>query len=177
MNIMEEKTFRLSLGPLLPQHIGYSREFPFEFSEIVITEDMTLHEFYGLVTASRTPQGILIQGDFQGKLNMECGRCLTTFPHTLHWQMTELYAFNRHSATEETDLILPHDAYVDITEFIIEDAQIEVPINPICKSDCQGLCQVCGANLNLEDCGHEDLIPEEPQEDSNSPFSGLKDLL
>jgi uncharacterized protein len=53
---------------------------------------------------------------------------------------------------------------------IREYALLEVPINPVCKVDCKGLCPVCGENLNQADCGHKDLNEE-------SPFSALKDLL
>jgi uncharacterized protein len=32
---------------------------------------------------------------------------------------------------------------------------LEIPINPVCKEDCKGLCSVCGNNLNSEPCDHE----------------------
>ena len=169
--------FRLNLGFLLPQQIAYSHEFPFDYPRLTITDDLELRNFHGLVTVSRTPQGLLTQGEFQGQLDLECSRCLQSYEHTLEWEMAELYAFNSRSTTE-TDLILPDHGTIDIQEFIIEDAQLEIPINPICKEDCQGLCQECGTNLNLGDCGHEDIPPEEISADEeNSPFAGLKDFL
>ena len=74
-------------------------------------------------------------------------------------------------------MILPDNAEIDLTEFIQEEAHLDVPFNPICKENCLGLCQICGIDLNLGDCGHEEIPPEEPPEDENSPFAGLKDLL
>jgi len=47
---------------------------------------------------------------------------------------------------------------------------LEIPINPICKPDCKGLCSVCGEDLNARDCGHQSRSEE-------SPFSVLKELL
>ena len=168
--------FRLNLGFFLPQTVGYRHDFPFEFDEIQLAEDFTLHKFDGTVTVSRTPQGLLLQGVFEGNLNLECVRCLKTYAHRLRWEMIELYAFNRDSATED-DLLLPENAQIDIEEFVREDALLDIPINPICAEDCQGLCQVCGADLNFGDCGHEDPPEEEPDEEEfDSPFAGLEDL-
>ncbi len=168
--------FRINLGSLLPQSIGYKREFPLEYSKIQLDDDLTLTEFIGLVTANRTPQGILIQGDFEGKLALDCVRCLKLFDYTLQWEITELYVFNRRNATED-DLILPDNAGIDLGELIQEEAHLDRPFNPVCKEGCLGLCQICGTDLNLDDCGHEDIPPEEPPEDENSPFAGLKDLI
>jgi len=167
--------FRLNLGFFLPQEIGYNHDFPFEFEKIKLTENFSLDNFDGTVTVSRTPQGLLLQGDFSGDIGLECVRCLKKYTHRLNWDMTELYVFNREDA-EDDALLLPFNAEVDIEEFVREDAQIDIPINPICKDDCLGLCQVCGTDLNIKDCGHEELPPDEDDFEQSSPFAGLKDL-
>jgi len=168
--------FILKLGSLLPQTAGYSREFPFQQPEFQITDNFTLHQLDGLITATRTQQGLLIQGNFEGKLDLECVRCLKKYDHPLEWELTEFYAFNRRDAAKE-DLILPDNAEIDLSKFAIEEAQLDIPINPLCRNNCQGLCQTCGADLNLGDCGHEDIPPEEISDEEHSPFAGLKDLL
>ena len=98
-----------------------------------------------------------------------CVRCLQDFNQELDWSFTELYAFDKRSETE-SGLILPEDGHIDLAEMLREYALLEVPISPICKPDCQGLCTECGQNLNEMDCGHS---PEE----NDSPFAKLKDLL
>jgi uncharacterized protein len=67
-------------------------------------------------------------------------------------------------------LILPEDAHIDLQPLIREYALLEIPIKPICKPDCKGLCPVCGEDLNQVDCGHKGDTKE-------TPFSALKDLL
>ncbi|MCF6277408.1 MAG: YceD family protein [Anaerolineales bacterium] len=176
MKIIRHK-FRLNVGFLIPQSVGYSHQFPFAFAELHVADDLVLSDFEGLVTITRTPQGLLVQGDFQGEDEMECGRCLKPYTHTIQWEMTELYAFNSRTATKN-DLLLPDDGFIDLENFVREDAQIAIPLNPICKTDCQGLCQVCGADLNVNNCDHEDISPDDADaEEIVSPFSGLKDLL
>ena len=163
------RPFRLNVGFLVHEEVGYKREFPFEFEHIQISDDLVLHNFEGLVTIGRTPQGLIVQGDFSAEASLECARCLIDFDRELKWDFTELYAFNEKSVSE-SDLLVPEDQQIDLEPLIREYALLEVPINPICKPDCKGLCSVCGENLNEIDCGHKNLSNE-------SPFSALKDFL
>ncbi len=163
------RPFRLNVGFIVHEEIGSIHDFPFEFDHIKLGDDLELQNFEGLVNIGRTPQGLLVTGRFSGDTSMECVRCLKEFNHSLVWDMTELYAFNEKS-TSDSGLLVPEDAQIDLQPLIREYALLEVPIKPICKPDCKGLCPVCGQDLNLADCGHR------PQED-DSPFSVLKNLL
>jgi uncharacterized protein len=163
------KPFRINVGFIINQEFGYSHEFPFEFDEIRVGDDLALRDFTGLVNIGRTPQGLLVQGNFSGRTTLQCGRCLGDYEHTLHWDLTELYAFNDKSVTE-SELMVPDDAQIDLAPLVREYALLEVPISHLCMPDCKGLCPECGQNLNEKDCGHR------PPEDE-SPFSILKKLL
>jgi len=163
------RPFRLNVGFIVHQEVGYKHEFSFEYEQIQISDDLDLRHFEGLATIGRTPQGLIVQADFSADATLECVRCLNEFEQTLHWNLTELYAFNEKSVSE-SDLVLPEDAHIDLQPLIREYALLEFPINPICKPGCKGLCSVCGEDLNQNDCGHRDI-------EENSPFSALKDLL
>jgi uncharacterized protein len=138
---------RFNVGFLLHTPIGTNRDIHFEYPEILLKPDFQLSDFSGIVKAGRTPQGILIQGDFQGKTPAECVRCLTNFVQTLHANFDELFAFDQRSITE-SELILPEDGNIDLEPLAREYLLIEMPISPICKSECLGLCPECGQNLN-----------------------------
>jgi uncharacterized protein len=163
------RPFRLNVGFIVHQEVGYKHEFSFEFEQIQISDDLDLRHFEGLATIGRTPQGLIIQAEFSAETTLECVRCLNEFDRNLSWTFTELYAFNEKSVSE-SDLVLPDDAHIDLQPLIREYALLEIPINPICKPDCKGLCAVCGEDLNLSDCGHRNIADE-------SPFSALKGLL
>jgi len=163
------KPFRLNVGFLVNQDAGYHHEFPFEFDNITVGDDFSLRDLTGLVTMGRTPQGLVVQGDFSGETTLQCARCLTAYEHVLQWDLTELYAFDDRSVTD-SGLIVPDDAHIDLAPLVREYALLEVPINPICKPDCRGLCPQCGENLNDKECGHR------PQP-ADSPFAVLKKLL
>lgn len=162
------KPFRLNVGFIVHEEVGFTRNFIFE-EERAELGDLTLRNLTGKADISRTPQGLLVQAGFRGETGLECVRCLREFEHSLAWELTELYAFDQRSVTD-AGLILPETAQIDLASLIREYALLEIPINPLCKADCKGLCPICGENLNERDCGHH---PER----NDSPFAALKDLL
>ena len=163
------RPFRLNVGFIVHQEVGYKHEFPFEFEQIQISDDLDLRHFEGVVTIGRTPQGLIVQADFSAETTLECVRCLNEFEYSLDWNLTELYAFSKKSVSE-SGLVLPDNAHIELQPLIREYALLEIPIKPLCKPTCKGLCAVCGEDLNKTDCGHKDIAEE-------SPFSALKDLL
>jgi uncharacterized protein len=146
--------FRINVGFLLNQVIGTSREFNFDFEEIEIPPDLVLHDFKGRVRVNRTPQGLLVNAAAETDIVLDCVRCLEKYQHSLHTNFDELYAFSNKSATD-SGLILPDDGYIDLRPMFREYLLIEIPISPLCKDDCLGLCAICGANQNTKQCMHD----------------------
>jgi DUF177 domain-containing protein len=163
------KPLRLNVGFLVNSPIGVSRNFDFEDSRMQVDEDLMLSDFAGIAKISRTPQGLLVQADFQGTFPLECVRCLINFSKHMRWDFTELYAFKRENVTD-SGLMMPEDAHIDLAPLVREYALLEIPINPVCKPDCKGLCSVCGENRNEVDCGHG-------TKSGDTPFSSLGELL
>lgn len=162
------KPFRINVGFIIHEEVGYSHKIPFELEKVKL-EELELRNLEGEVTIDRTPQGLLVQGKFSAETTLECVRCLKEFVHPLEWDFTELYAFTKKSVSE-SELLVPDDAHIDLAPLIREYALLEVPINPLHDPECKGLCIECGQDLNLKDCGHS-------QDADDSPFSELKKLL
>jgi uncharacterized protein len=144
---------RVNVGFLLNQPIGTSRDIHFDYPKVTLKPDFMVTDFSGVARVGRTPQGILVQGEFQGTAPAECVRCLTEFQQPVHTTFDELYAFDKRSTTE-SGLILPEDANIDLEPLVRDYLLIEMPISPICMSDCKGLCPICGQNLNEESADH-----------------------
>jgi uncharacterized protein len=161
------KPLRLNVGFLINSPIGINREFFFD-SLTVTSDDIAIGEIEGVAKISRTPQGLFVEGKFKGTISLECVRCLCNYIQPLSWEFSELFAFTDENITE-SGLLIPDDAHIDLQELVHDFALVEVPIKPICKPECQGLCMECGQNLNEKDCGH--------RPDDDSPFSVLKDML
>jgi uncharacterized protein len=144
---------RINVGFLHNAQIGYSRDIHFEFPRIKLEDDLEITAFAGKVRVSRTPQGILVQGEFTGQVPGECVRCLTEINHILNTEFSELYAFDRRSTTE-ANLLLREDGNIELEPILREYMLLEVPISSVCREDCKGLCPICGENLNLSTCEH-----------------------
>ncbi len=144
---------RLNVGFIIYQGIGYSRDFDFDLPTIRLEPDLDLSSLTGMVRVSRTPQGLLMQAKFQAQAKAECVRCLSEYSQILSPGFSDLYAFNKRSMTESY-LLLPEDGKIDLEPMLREYMLLEMPISPLCKPDCRGLCQECGENLNFTTCNH-----------------------
>jgi hypothetical protein len=58
---------------------------------------------------------------------------------------------------------------IDLGAFFLEWITLAVPVQPLCREDCRGLCPRCGADRNVESCGCEEVSP-------SSPFAVLRGL-
>ncbi len=62
------------------------------------------------------------------------------------------------------------DEHIDLNDLLREQFYLALPMKPLCKNDCRGICPQCGANRNLTKCDCNPHI-EDPR------MAGLKTLL
>ncbi|MBC8506071.1 MAG: DUF177 domain-containing protein [Anaerolineales bacterium] len=163
------KILVLEVGFIAHEDIGYSRTFDFEIEHLVLGDDLELDNLSGEIDFSRTSEGVLAQADFSAFTETICGRCLEKAHQPLESKFSELFTLpNR--ADKNTELILPANGRIDFAPILRDYMVLEVPINSVCREDCQGLCPECGVNRNHEscDCVIETIDPR---------FSDLKSLL
>lgn len=109
-------------------------------------------------------EGVLVSGSIGGTWTLRCARCLTERVEPFTVEVRELYAPDAHDAelaAELDDDRYPlEDESIDLDQLIRDAVGVEMPFAPLCRPDCQGLCEVCGGNRNLGECpGHEALDP------------------
>lgn len=126
----------------------------------------------GEVRFTRTGQGLYGQGRLIVSVPGECVRCLTAFEQPLGVELAELFAY---PPTEATDplLAVPETGILDLTPLVRELGLVAIPIRPLCREDCKGLCPECGADRNVVACGHyrEEVDPR------LAALEGLRDSL
>lgn len=138
---------------MIHEPIGNFRELEFKFEEVTLLPDLQLADFDGLVRINRTPQGLLLDGDFSAKVVGQCVRCLDEYMQPLKTEFQELFAYySRH--TKESEFYVPEDGYINLGPLVYDNMIIDIPIKSLCKEDCLGLCPECGTNLNHEVCEH-----------------------
>ncbi|MGN1411314.1 MAG: YceD family protein [Oscillospiraceae bacterium] len=86
-------------------------------------------------------------------LDLLCDRCLTPFKREFSYDFKHTIVKSVSNNQDDDDYILADGDFVDITEIAISDLLLQLPTKILCKDDCKGLCQNCGANLNDGDCG------------------------
>lgn len=103
--------------------------------------------------------GILVRGTVDVDLVMPCARCLTEITDEATLPITELFHDPRRMEvedfTEGEDYLVESDlVHIDIARALRDTISLAVPSRPLCTPDCAGLCATCGADRNVDDCGH-----------------------
>lgn len=153
-----QNPLRLNVGYLYNKPIGTTRVIPIDFEELRL-DDLEIRDLVSLVSVSKTREGLLLQVKGTMKVETICVRCLEPFFLPVEMEFEELFEFPSRYR-EETDLVLPDDGYIDLLPLYREYLILSIPINPVCKTDCLGLCVFCGANLNEDYCEHHPELAE-----------------
>lgn len=107
---------------------------------------------------------LVVRGAAATGLHLTCHRCLTEWDEDLAVEVIEAMGFD-----DGDGYRLERDV-ADLEPVLRDVLLTEVPLRPVCKEGCLGLCATCGADLNTGACpGHD--------EETASPFAELRDLL
>jgi len=116
---------------------------------------------HGEVRIDRTGQGVRLRGRIEAQADLVCSRCLLNFTDTLAVDLDEEFALGSESQPHGGELgpqdfvqWVGPDHRLDVTEVVRQHLQIAVPMAPLHRLDCRGLCPVCGANWNERICEH-----------------------
>jgi uncharacterized protein len=105
-----------------------------------------------------------VVGRILASLELECGRCLEhyRFPVDLEVDLTYVPHPGGSVAASEDEVELTNedlttafyrDEVLDLGHLLREQFYLALPMRPLCREACHGLCPQCGANLNTETCG------------------------
>ena len=107
---------------------------------------------------------VRVKGSLEAVLEVTCSRCLTGFRQGLskaysleYWPDPTVGEEGEEFALSYVELSVGfyRDDRLDLSAVICEQILLEVPMNPVCGTDCKGLCDQCGANLNERQCDCE----------------------
>jgi len=96
-------------------------------------------------------EGVLVSGTVTAPVTGECARCLTPVSGTVSVPVTELFAYPD-SATEQTseEDEVSHlvGDLLDLEPLVRDALVLDLPLSPLCRDDCRGLCAGCGERLD-----------------------------
>ena len=101
-----------------------------------------------------------LAGRVETTLELPCSRCLEPFrlPVDAALDLRYLPVSERSSddeqevAEEDVDISFYQDDQIDLTGLLREQFYLALPMKPLCRDDCRGLCPQCGVNRNTESC-------------------------
>lgn len=146
-----------------------------------LTEDLGLE-----VSAHLMGRHLFLEGALDGTTEATCSRCLERYRQPLRdgFRLVLEPAGARVPADPEGAAALDRDGLylsdeleagwfrgseIDLSGFTRELIALLLPVQPLCKEDCRGLCPRCGIDRNRESCECEDRNPA-------SPFAALRKL-
>ena len=106
-------------------------------------------------------EGVLVTGRVQGEAVMQCARCLNEFRQDVTLRVCELFAGPGHEASDDVDVYQVEGMEIDLEPMVRDAVTLALPLNPLCRKDCKGLCGTCGTDLNQGacDCKDDDFDP------------------
>ncbi len=109
----------------------------------------------------RSGRGLVIGGTFVGDVALICSRCLEPFRFQAQDRF-DLYCElqlqgppgeQRELGEDELDVTYLEEGRINTDHLLRENILLSLPVQPLCREDCRGLCPHCGTNLNLGTCG------------------------
>jgi uncharacterized protein len=129
---------------------------------------------------TKTDEGVFVGGTMRAELGLRCSRCLKDFTHELKARFSLYYStrfeeFEKGGDKElkvaDMEVNLLAGGELETTELILAQLSMEVPTQPLCSAECKGLCQMCGADLNVVGC---DCKTEERVDSRFASLKGFK---
>ena len=109
----------------------------------------------------RSSSGIsAVEGSIKTSVDIACTRCLERITVPLNFDFVSRFVAPESFGTlgehelhgEDLDYDAIEGEQIDLTSVVREQLLLNLPQQVLCRQECRGLCQKCGANRNLIDC-------------------------
>ena len=132
-----------------------ANELPLDDTEVRLLEPAAVR-----CRVRRDGKDIELQGKVEAKLEAVCGRCLHPVELPITTGFKERFVRAVSWATEEQHELQAEDLNIavfdgegiELDDLVREELLLAVPVNVLCREDCQGLCPICGVDRNLSSC-------------------------
>lgn len=140
--------------------------------DLMLDDDITVDAF-----VRRQGRVFFVDGSIRTALHLVCSRCAGEFTYPVkngfYCQQEPHYRFEggTDAVLHREDMDIDHYAgdEVELNDIFREQVLLAIPMHPLCKENCMGLCPQCGQNLNTKNCDCR-------EDKAHSPFSIIKNL-
>lgn len=115
---------------------------------------------------SRDGQDVLVVGELAASVPLTCSRCLEEFPGAVRQAVDVRYVPRPAASTDvqlapdDLDLDFYENDELNLAALVETETTLALPMKPLCRDDCRGLCPVCGGNRNLTPCTCQTRPPD-----------------
>ena len=94
-------------------------------------------------------EGVLVTGTARVPLEGECSRCLDPIASTFEADFQELFVYSdtRSGGNADDDELRIEGDLIDLEPVLRDAVVLALPLSPLCRDDCPGLCPECGVRL------------------------------
>lgn len=117
----------------------------------------------GHVQILRSGEDVFFLGTVTGTLHLQCSRCLADFDsekevtfNTVVRSRGEEAVSEKDEEEREEDVFFIEGLEFDPADIIVQELILEIPMKPLCRDECPGLCPKCGALKGSCSCREED---------------------
>ena len=141
--------------------LGESRAFSFVVSSASLDLGECAEQFHEDIRVNgsvmNTGSSLRVVGTVDTCRSFVCDRCLAEGAREITLDFSEDYA----KTPGETDEAVLYDGESIVLDDLVRDTLLVAePLRELCKSDCKGLCPVCGQNLNEGTCTCNTFVPD-----------------
>jgi uncharacterized protein len=148
------------------------KEFFFEADKSEISFDKGIELIDAMkveLTLTKDAQtAVIVEGRMDGNVKMTCSRCLEEFisPVTVGFAVIYKDKNSMNEDDRDSGVYEYENNEIDLYPYLRETMILELPVKPLCRDECKGLCPVCGKNRNEVTCNCE-------IQETYKPFEGL----
>jgi len=149
----------LSLEAVVDEPLRFDFEVPFTVEKLAREPLVAVSPAHiaGEVSRVEGAYSLTARLSWQGKL--ECSRCLAPYGFADEEEFS-LLLYPRQPVAQgelpldrdDLDAYFYEDPVVPVAPIVAERIQIAIPMKPLCREDCRGLCPHCGADRNVSEC-------------------------
>ena len=151
---MSEKKIRIKITDIPEEGLELSFEETPQELDLVYPDIAFEGGIQTQVRLTLIEETVATQGTVQAGLILQCGRCIKPFSYPVHLRYKADFNPKRAGKeVEDADLYFYTGRALDLREFLREQILLALPMIPVCRADCRGLCPQCGQDRNLKDCG------------------------
>jgi uncharacterized protein len=118
----------------------------------------------------RSGDYILVNGEVSTKVQLECSRCLDAIEILISAPIESTltsaeFIENKESKElkgEDLDLVTYEGDEFSVDDIVAEPILLMLPLKPLCREECKGLCPQCGKNRNREACTCGSTVADNP---------------